>query len=202
MKCADAPVSPTFSRAQGSRKDKRCHLFFFPLVWSHCRENLNLGNSTLKEEEVMSQRRARLNQSALITAGTAAAAETLVDSKAALLEQHFDTVFLLLIIIIIRTHDVMFVFSGPLCVCVSEFLFTPSLSFSTLSGFLYASVTHRCSFKDAANKESPSRFGKVLTVSSIRRWQPEANRLKCADEYLRCTTSSRQMCCVCPVCAL
>lgn len=59
--------------------------FFFPppLVWSHCRENLNLGNSTLKEEEVMSQRRARLNQSALITAGTAAAAETLVDSKAA-----------------------------------------------------------------------------------------------------------------------
>lgn len=75
-------------------------------------------------------------------------------------------------------------FSGPLVrVCVSKFLFTPSLSFSTLSGFLYASVTHRCSFKDAADKESQPRFAQVLTVSSIRPWQPEANQLNLLNIY-------------------
>lgn len=53
--------------------------FSLPTLWSgHAADNLNLGSSTLKEEEVMSQQRAGLNKS-----GTAAAVETVVYSKAA-----------------------------------------------------------------------------------------------------------------------
>lgn len=77
-KCADAASSPRFRPTQESIKDVPVRFFFSALV-STLPSAPTLGNSTLKEEEMMSQQRARLNGSPLIphwlTSGQVAASQ-------------------------------------------------------------------------------------------------------------------------------